>query len=436
MKNNEAWNELIEETTRYPADLRTSEARFQQRLHHEKRKRRAFFTSLTAAAASIGFILLVNISPAFAGTLSGIPVLGEIAEFVRFDKTLSHVIQHEYIQEVGLTAEDGEVSLHLPYLIADEHNLVLFFKIPKDFESGPEQWVTIQERGLTDRSSGQDVQEYSLSSGSMSTDALVVEDQGYIRLDYQFGDTTVPKDLDLTVELKLDEEIIGTFDYSLTLDDFASPRIYDINEKHRIFGQEITVQDIAVYPTGTEVNILFSEDNSALVKGLDLVLVQEDSTLLSGKTNGLTASYSDDWMRVFVEAAYFGEKKEQKLYIKGARLLEKEELFITVDLKEKRMTPAIEGLALEEVIADGENASLVFSSHAENDHLYSIFSHEYTDGDGHRFELSGEGTSGDQGIMRTYLTVKVPDSGKVVLERNFAGMSYLDEPIVIDLPLQ
>ena len=89
MDNNKKWDELINESFKYPNNLDGVEARFNNRIMKEKRKKKTIMSSISAITASIIFILLINISPAFADAVAELPVIGKLAEYVRFDKSLS-----------------------------------------------------------------------------------------------------------------------------------------------------------------------------------------------------------------------------------------------------------------------------------------------------------------------------------------------------------
>lgn len=68
--------------------------------------------------------------------------------------------------------------------------------------------------------------------------------------------------------------------------------------------------------------------------------------------------------------------------------------------------------------------------------MFSMFATEYSDEEGNHYELDGVGTGSDENTMKTYITVKYPDSGKIILERQSAPMTYLEKPVIIPLPAQ
>ncbi|NLB33652.1 MAG: DUF4179 domain-containing protein, partial [Tissierellia bacterium] len=86
-------------------------------------------------------------------------------------------------------------------------------------------------------------------------------------------------------------ETMGNYSFHIELEDFVEPKIYEINEEHTVLGQKIIVEDMKVYPTGTEVNFSFNSENSAIIKGLELEVIQDGYKILKGNGNGFSATY-------------------------------------------------------------------------------------------------------------------------------------------------
>lgn len=457
MDNNEKWDELLNESFKYPENLSGVETRFKKRIMKDKRKKRTIFSSISAIAASILFILLINISPAFANAVAEFPVIGKLAEYVKLDKSLSKAIENEYVQEVNLVAWDGNNKLLLPYVIADEKKLVLFFQMPEDFKQEPNQWVNIFLKNMTDSDTGEKVEGYSYSTSGLSLEGRE-ENFGFIMQDYHFPEGNLPKSIDIEVEIRIENilgsdeaiktetpydfksnstfETMGNHSFHIELDDFVEPRIYEINEEHTILGQKIIVEDMKVYPTGTEVNFSFNSENSAIIKGLELEVIQDGYKILKVNGNGFSATYDNEYtqMSVFIESNYFDNPVNQELIIKGIRLLDKNEEFITVDIDNKTISPNIEGMKLKQVIRESDNATLIFSTQILNDDNFGMFNSDYEDTEGNKYRLDSEGTSSYDFQMETIIIVKYPQNRKVILQRSFSPKTFLKEPIRITLP--
>lgn len=454
-------NNLIEESFEYPEELSHVERRLEMRIQKEKRKKRTFVSFISSVAAAALFIVLVNTSTAFAGIVAEIPLIGSIAEYVKFDKSLKSAIENDYIQQTNLIAYDGSEKLLLPYVIADEKNLVLFFKLPDDFELTEGQWAGISLTSMEDGSSGKKIEGFGYLSSNISWEEN--KSKGLIMQQYNFSEGFLPHSIRINVSLKretyqeqgdekssnVDEfstledekyplsEEIGNFSFNIEFNEFAKPIDYEFNQEHIIMGQKITLKEMKVYPTGTEVSFEFSEENSAWIKGLELAVEKEGNEMYSGRS-GINSTYDEtnNRMSVYIQSDYFAEPKEQTLVIKGIRLLEKDKEYITVDLERGTFLPEIEGMRLSKVSRREKKADLTFSTDISNDEMFGLFDSNYTDSEGNQYSIKSEGSSGSDFVMETYFTVEYPESGVVILKRSLTPKIFLQEPIKIPLPLK
>jgi hypothetical protein len=451
---NRNWEAFLEASSDYPEGLAEVERRLDRRILKEKRKKRALYSSLGTVAASLAFVLLVNTSTAFADSMSRIPVLSELADFVKLDRGLSSAIENDYVQEVGLTAWDGEKTLMLPYVLADERNLILFFQLPKGYELEEEDWIMVNLKQMTDKATGERIEEgFSYGSGALPGQSME-ENNGYLMQRYNFIERKLPQSILMEVELKVtsyeqtEEQAMageegthtskyaGTFSFSIDFNAFKEPKVYPVNREYTLKGQEVTVKEMTVYPTGTEVTFEFSRENSAWVRGIDIALEQDGIEVEN--TSGMITSTHDDekgTMSIFIDSNYFEKPKEQALLLRGARILEKDQEYLTIDLDNRTITPQIEGFELKEVTRKGDLVELVFSTELESEELYGIFDHRYEDAEGNSYEVNVEGTSAHSALlMETRVSVAYPQSGKLIMKRVLATMQKLEDPIRIDLP--
>lgn len=453
------WQAFLDEASVEPEGLDTVEEKLEKRMRQGKRKKRAFYSSFTTAAAAILLILLVNTNAAFAHTFSTIPVIGQLIEYIKFDKSLSQAIENEYVQEVALTAWDGDKQLGLPYVLADEKNLVLFFQLPEDYELAANEWAQISLKEMRDGSTGDKVEGFSYSISSLSQEGKE-QNHGFMMMRFNFAEGKLPKsivfDVVLEIEILPNEERavpvgefeederernmkeVGRFTFEVNFEEFAKPIVYDFHKSFSIRGQSITLEEMKIYPTGTEVTFDFADENTAWVKGLDLAVEEKGEITLKG-SDGISAMYDVDYggMRVFIESDYFAKPKEQQLLIRGLRLLDKDKQFITVDMENKTITPAIEGMELKEVIKGKGKANLIFATKVTEDETFGAFNFEYKDEDGNAYMLKSEGSSSPRDSwMETRITVEYPENGKIILQRELTPKLMLEEPLRIDLPLR
>ncbi len=465
----EEWLNFQRESMDYPIALAEVEEKLLQKIKKQKRAKRTYASSFSVAAVALLFILLVNTSAAFAHSIANIPILAQLAEYVRFDKTLTLAIENEYVQEVNLTAWYEDYQLNIPYVLADEKNLILFFQFPEDFPVAKNEWLSIRLKELKDANTGQLMEGFSSSSQSFNPESRQ-ESQGFLKLHVSFGDTaTLPQNIEIKVDVKSqtinnspelikagsdsedsssEPEFIhlGSFTYKIKLNEFAEPIHYDFHEEYSILGQIILLEKMSIYPTGTEVQFTFPEENTAWIKGLDLAVQENEDTIL--QVRGGISGYHDEeskWMSVFIESDYFRQPQgAQKLLIKGVRLLNKEEEYITVDLNSKTITPEIAGLTLDNVEVKGDKANLTFQTEVSSDAHFGMLSFKYKDSQGNNYDLDSQGSftrtyTNSQGteekkVMETYITVVVPEDGYLIFQRSLTPLEQIDSPLAINLP--
>lgn len=453
----QSFNNFLEESRKYPEGLSDVEYRLEKRIASGHKKRNAVFSSLSAAAIFCLFVILVNTNTTFASSVSELPLVGTLAEFVKFDKSLSNAIENDYVQEVNLTAWDGQEQLSLPYVIADEKNLVLFFQLPQDFELKPNQWAQIDLEEMTDTATGEKIEDgFSYCSSSLSAEDKD-QNHGFLQQTYQFVEGDLPQSIQIKMNLEIEEESVGsqevsledsafeddpkpimkkvgTFTFQIDFNEFAKPIVYEFHKKYTVKNQQITLEEMKVYPTGTEISFTFPDENSAWIKGLDLAIEQNGKIILEGR-DGISATGGDKNKSIFIESNYFDKPKEQKLLIQGIRLLDKDEEYITVDLNSKTISPAISGMKLKEVTKKNGKAALVFETKLPSDDgSFGLLSFEYQDTAGNTYELNHEGTSGSGFLMETRVTVEDPADGKLIFRRDLTPMQPLEDPIRISLP--
>ena len=145
-----------------------------------------------------------------------------------------------------------------------------------------------------------------------------------------------------------------------------------------------------------------------------------------------------------MESDYFRQPQgKQQLLIKGVRLLNKNEEFLTVDLNSKTITPTIEGLTLSKVEIKGNKADLTFQMEVSEKDGFGMFNFTYQDSQGNEYDLGEvgtstriglEGKSPNSSIMETFITVVVPKEDILILQRSLTPMEPIEPPLVIDLP--
>lgn len=63
---------------------------------------------------------------------SKVPILRELAEAVIFSRSLSDAMDNEYVQSLYLSQVDGDVAATVEYLIVDQKQVNIFFRLYSD----------------------------------------------------------------------------------------------------------------------------------------------------------------------------------------------------------------------------------------------------------------------------------------------------------------
>lgn len=431
------WNAMLKHSARYPAALDSVQERLKSRIR--RRKRRELCSVLSTAAAVFLFVALINVSPAFAKAVMDIPVIGRLAELVRFDKSLSGAIDNDYIQAVALHATDNQTTLYLPYVIADEKNLILFYQLPDELAKAPRQGADTFELNLEqlqDGESGRELDGYSYESVLAGYEDLS-ESQGLLLQRLSFEDIPLPRHLLLTVSLTQPgrsgiEQAVSRFRFELFLDPFAPAKVHEINRTFTALSQRFTVERLLLYPTVTQIDIRFDSSNDSLIKGFDLSILENGREALS-KNNGITASYDDNIMHLYLESNYFNPSKKRQLSIQGIQLIPLAEEYLTIDLNAKTMSPKIDRLRLKSVEMGGSNA-YAYLEFENEDTSYLPLSMTYEDSTGNTYPIDSISSTQRDGKGEISFSVTVPPDGIILLQRTLTAPTVLDQPILIDIP--
>ncbi|MDF2609953.1 MAG: hypothetical protein K0R92_1427 [Lachnospiraceae bacterium] len=462
MEQNNQWNELIYQSGIYPDALENTIETLEKRIK-KVHQRRWKLSCLSSAAVFLLFIFLVNTSIVFAKGVSGIPIIGILAEFVNYNKSLSDAIHNDYVQEVNLTASNNGITLLLPYIIADENNLVLFFQIPKEVKIKEDDWFTISPDKMIDSDTGEIVKGYSAFTSAYSADNIK-EYGGLTYIHYHFVEGEIPESLNINVNFSVEytknnsvivdskdshisdpldhpenkKDDLGTFTFQLTVDSstFRPPITYKVHEEQVVNGQKFVIEEVTLYPTGTEVFVTIDEENTDWIKGIELEIFNENQKVLR-TANGSTGSHDADgkWMNIYVESDYFNQANEKYLSIKGISLIPKDEEYVTVNLSDKTMSPQINGIVLTDVTKVGTKAHLTFDIESKDSLVsLSVFDFKYKDSKGIIYQLENQGsTSVYNNVMQNFYTVEYPEDGIIIFKRSMSPEVKLNSPIVIPL---
>ena len=302
------------------------------------------------AAAFTVFVFLVNFSMPVAYACSQIPGLRELAEAVTFSRSLSDAVDNEYVQTMNLIQRDGEVSAKIEYLIVDQKQVNVFYRLYSDVyqEISAEPTVCLAD-GSGSPSCSWMVNDYDLANGelrSLTIDFVEddVPDSLKIYLDIR-DDSIFSEEGEEATEADLfhpegteEEEYIAHFEFLLEFDpEFtATGKEIAVNKTVELEGQKIKIEEIAIYPTHMRINISDDSENTAWLRALYFYIETDWGMKFEPVAQGITATGSGETntMASFrADSTYFYNAKNLKIVITGAEWLDKDMEKVYVNLE-------------------------------------------------------------------------------------------------------
>ena len=130
MKRFEEYEALMAELENCaPVELEDTLVRAQKK---KMRREKIYRPFIGVAAVMLLFVLMVNFSTPIAYACSKVPILRELAEAVTFSPSLTDAVKNDYVQPMNLVQMDGEISVKVEYLIVDQKQINVFYRLYSD----------------------------------------------------------------------------------------------------------------------------------------------------------------------------------------------------------------------------------------------------------------------------------------------------------------
>ncbi len=465
------YKKSIMEAEDYPDELESINNRLQKKIR--KGYRRRFISGLcTIVGVALLFTAVVNTSTVIAESIYRIPVIGDLAEYVKFDRGLQNAVKNEYIQEVNLEQESNGYLLKMPYVIADSKRLVLFFQLPENIVSQS------------------DANEYQIVIGDISLEKFDVRSISYPQLKGKFptgvsglqvisirtDEAAIPQDIVLPISLvklykeistgtangkhanegsfvdvaEAGETILGSYEFSLHLNTFQEPITTVLNSEIQVLNETVFIQSITEYPTGIEIKVTAPNKGNAIISGLQFRGIDKKGNTWGGPEGTSPAvnyNYIDNSLdfKYYLENDYFSKASLTGLEIIGAGMFMKADQKITVDLLNRTMSPVISDLIIKDVRKAGDKAAVTFESTVADsmDKVIRTFDTRYEDLHSNVYDMTNyQNGAGYQKAWqiddKIYYEVSViwPEDNQVVLMRREAPVIKLENPVSISLNKQ
>ncbi len=462
MNRLEEYQELMQELEVIPA---TSEQRLTGAVKRARSRRtssRILRTAANAAAVFAVFVLLVNFSTPVAYACSKVPILKELAEAVTFSRSLTDAVDHEYVQPMDIYQEQGDISASVEYLIVDQKQVNVFFRLDSEVYSGlSADPQVLLEDGKRPASCSYGMNDFDAENGQLQSltidfidgnvpDALIVGLNVYHNGNMAGGVEEIAPPANAEDEMFEereweDPEYIEKFQFLLKFDPAftAAGKKIVVNQTIFIDDQEITFTDMEIYPSYLSVNVEESEGNSAWLQSLEFYVETDWGMKFDTITNGIkaTGSAESPAMTSFrADSSYFYEADHLKIMITGAEWLDKDMEKVSVNLETGEASALPEGVEFYSAVQKSGGWLVEFkASHRKPNHFHQLFASEYYGLDGKRYEImswsSTYGEEYDENGDSLYFIESFPLKGysesEVWLCPHYSRVWTAEEPIAV-----
>ncbi|MGN0968417.1 MAG: DUF4179 domain-containing protein [Oscillospiraceae bacterium] len=441
MNRMEEYDALLRELEETPARLNCTVARAKARTQRQKLRRAVGIPASAVAAVCACFVLLVNVSGPFAQACSAIPVLKDLAQAVSFDRSLSAAVEHDWVQPIGLTERDGDLTMTVEYVIVDQKQLNIFYTLEGGPDTDPQAFYMPRSKLLNAR--GEQLA-CSVLSGSSHVDGELYT----ITADFASTEGTMPSEVRLECEMTRhnndtnQNEPVGKFAFDLSFDPrfTEQARVVELGRWVELDGQRILFRDVEIYPTHIRVNVEDDPDNTAWLRGLSFYAEDENGVRYDKPGSGISSAGSVDspFRQSFrLESSFFSEGEQLTLYLTGAQWLDKDREWTWVDLTTGETGFLPDGVTLHRFSRSGDAASLTFRVHTGPMNTYNPF-RQWRNPDGKEQTFDGwsggtaynmEGEESPELPLEEYsdisFTLKGCTEDRVELELNYTrGLEY------------
>lgn len=379
MNRKDEYNEWLAELEQTVPALDGTLTRAQKR---RRRKKIILGPILSVAAMFALFVVAVNSSVKVAYACSQVPILKELAEAVTFSRSLTDAVENEYVQPINLTQEEDGVTVSVEYLIVDQKQVNVFFRLSSEEE---------KEYSITPNVLTRDKKSAGCAYGLKNHDAQ----NGELRsMTIDFFDEDVPDGL--VVEFDVSERgagRVGVFEFLLEFDPQfkAVGKVYEINKSVILDGNEIIIRRMEVYPTHLRVIIEESTENKDKLKGLEFYIKTDWGMKFETVSNGIVAHGSVDTPEITsyrADSTYFYEADHLEIVITGADWLDKSRELVYVNLLTGESEGLPEHVKFGKAVKRGDGWAVTFDvKFKEKDHFDQNFAWRYYDTEDNGFDI-------------------------------------------------
>lgn len=308
----------------------------------KKHKKYKFFKpSIIAAACIIAFVTSINLSPAFANILGGIPGLSNLVKLVSFDKGLYSAVGNGFTMEINKSAVDKDIKFTISNAILDRRKLVIEYTIETtgEYDDLNPGNILIQDE------SGNNLEVFIdtfLSNDEKFKD--IKKKSGIIEVTFPDDSKTFPKNIIVNCKefIKKDDvyhkkPILGNWKIGFELDSklvAAEPIVNEINKSVTLNFMKFYIDYIKVYPTKTDVRIRMDENNRYKFVSFKNMRIEDEKGNRYNFRSG--SSLSETEHLYGFESSYFEKPKELYFKADGIYCIPKEDAYLVLDVDNKK----------------------------------------------------------------------------------------------------
>ncbi len=320
----------------------------------KKKKRAIKYFSLIAASLVI-FIFSINMSPALASSISKIPGLEYLVELVTFDKGLTKAIENNFVQHIDKSVESMNIKLTVKDVIIDKRNMIIAYEVSTIDKKYSDLNVSLRSSiEITDDKNNNMVGSIQTSNYPYEDFKITGKKEGIIKVYFNEDILKIPEALTVKVKEMEDgyyegdyqegrnyksDRIYGEWKVRFNIDTklaSVEPHLYSVNKSINIGEIDAVIQDINIYPTSGEINFKIKDNKDyKFIDFLNARLVDEKG--IEYKMKGGFGSVDNLSGTLFSESTYFTEAKELYFKADGALFIPKKDMYIIVDIKNKKI---------------------------------------------------------------------------------------------------
>lgn len=411
------------------------------------RKKRNFVlktTLVSIISIFFSFVMLLNLSPAAAYAVSRIPIFKDLVCAISFDPSMKLAVENDYVQFVGERKTRKNVSVQVKYLIADTGRISIFFHIDKPDHSKLQYYVeAFQMNGKSLTASLY----YTSMLDKKLQEARIDVAQGAkipteIKLKFFLYDENMnDKAVQTSIPKKNKTEIFSFLLYPKS-DYLNKINKVPINQWIKVSQQKIYLKQLDIYPTQAKLYIQTDIQNDAIVKGLDIFLMDEKEKHYNARSNGITGTLSpssNEIDSIWFDSCYFTRAKHLKLYINGVSLIDKDKQYGSIQNKTKSITNLPKGIVIKKM--DLKKHTLYFTleaTYGEHDCINEILYPSYFDNIGNEYSfgsvcVDSHNINGKRIIFANY-KIKNFKEDTYKVQWDYPRQELPDKQIIVDLP--